>query len=874
VNNKRFIIIFFCWLCHSHSFSQEINIYGRISDSSNHGIESASVAIYNQQNKNLGYSFTDQNGNYNISLIPKLQDSSRIEISCLGYQKLVHWIDLRIQNHDFMLRQKIDTLKEVVIKSGKKIDRNRDTTFIKVDNFSNKTEQTIEDILKKLPGIVVKKDGTIIAHGKAIDKLLIEGEDIFANNYRILTKNLEAKTLDEVQILDNFEDNPVYKKLNNSDKVALNLKLKKGYNNILFGNVTAGGSIASGNRWKENLTIGLLKKKIKGFYFGDYNNLGEKSTDLISTNVINKNIFSNDRIEYTAKPFYTIANNNVSFFNNTQSVFNKALLNSLSFSSKLKKNTSIRGVIYDASDNQFQNFAATTKYNLQNNPVSFQENSNYKNKKLLTSAELELKHYANKKNYFTNLLIIKNSPNKTFNSLLLNNSQIVQNLNSKNFTFYNHFNYTIQISENKVLNNYVYAGNDKILESSTIKSPSLNNFLAIDTTKIVNENANNKLFFAGIKSKLISKFKKVDLTNSIQFEYRNERFSNTFLANNLDISMYENNTRLKLFNIYQENTLRYNFTRQVDFTTSINFQNTSFNSNKINKNIFFINPTVSFNVKKTPIGNFSLSYFENNTIPEINQLTTNFYLSDFRSFLFGTNYAGILKNSTISFNYYFYNDEKRYSFSVSSYYTDSRSIINTSSNITDDFTFNSYVKTRGGTSYNTSISLVKYIRKLNLASKIENVSYWQSMPLSVNTTTFLNSKGFTNALKCSGTTYFKMPINFDFSFSYNYFQSVFPNIKIHNATYEDFLNVNYKATNTFIIESNNSVYFINKQQYYFCNIILNYNPAKSRFSFRTVFNNLANQNQFTNILINNFTYYKSTIQLMPRYILLTIKYRF
>jgi len=62
-----------------------------------------------------------KNGNYNISLIPKLQDSSRIEISCLGYQKLVHGIDLRIQNHDFMLRQKIDTLKEVVIKSGKKL---------------------------------------------------------------------------------------------------------------------------------------------------------------------------------------------------------------------------------------------------------------------------------------------------------------------------------------------------------------------------------------------------------------------------------------------------------------------------------------------------------------------------------------------------------------------------------------------------------------------------------------------------------------------------------------------------------------------------------------------------------------------------------
>lgn len=856
-------------------FAQQINIKGKIKDNQNRSIQSTSVSIIDDNENNLGYNYSDEEGNYSISFEKPNSEKISIEVSCLGYHKKMLVLNVKTNTtQNFILEEKTESLKEVVIESGKKIRVEQDTTTIKVASFGNKTEQTVEDILKKLPGIEISKDGTIKAHGKTIDKLLIEGDDMFDKNYKLLSKNLDAKVLDAVQIIDNFEDNPILKKLNNSDKVALNLKLKKGKTNVWFGNISLGSGIVSENRWKESLNLGLLKKKIKLFYLSDYNNLGDKASDLINTNVLEKTTFSNDRFEYKAKNLFSINNNEVQFFSKTQSVFNKAFLNSLSFTKKLNSKLSLRGVVFVADDNQNQNSFSETKYNIDSNPISFTENNFYNNHKTLSSTELELKYYANEKNYITNLFIFKNNPNKLNNNLIFNSDLINQSSKAENYTFYNHFNHTYQLTESKVLNNYIYFGNDKINENIKISSPFLNTFLNANANDIVSQIANNKLFYIGGKTKLISKFRKIDITNSLQFELNQEQFKNTFLVNNSNNTDYQNNTKLNQIKISFDNAIRYNFSKKIDFTANISLLDNVFNTQITKDNIFLINPTLSVNIKKTGFGNFSLSYSENNNLPEINQLTSNNQLIDYRSFSKGTFYNKPLKNTVSSFAYYFYNDEKRFSINTSIFYIKSHSIFNTESTLTNDFNFATYKQTNGGENYNFNFSFVNYIRKFKLASKIETTQMWNSAPVNVNSNEFLQAKSYTNILKYSATTYFKIPINFDCGFSYNFNQSIFNNIQSNNTTKDFFVNINYAISKTWLAEFNNSFYYVNKQNYSFNNIVVNYNPTESRFSYRLLYNNIRNENEYTFITISNYTYYKSSINLVPRYLLCSVKYRF
>lgn len=89
-----------------------------------------------------------------------------------------------------------------------------------------------------------------------------------------------------------------------------------------------------------------------------------------------------------------------------------------------------------------------------------------------------------------------------------------------------------------------------------------------------------------------------------------------------------------------------------------------------------------------------------------------------------------------------------------------------------------------------------------------------------------------------------------------------------------FMNINYKISKTWLAELNSTFYELRDANYSFINAVINYTPKESRFSYRLVFNNITNENEFTLITLNNFTTYKSSIALVPRFLLFTIKYRF
>ncbi len=163
--------------------------------------------------------------------------------------------------------QKEVALKEFIFKQKKgAIVFKGDTVEYTADSFKTKQFATVEDLLKKLPGIQVDKYGKITAHGEKVEKVLVDGEEFFSDDPTIATKNLQAVAVDKVQVYDKQSDQSKATGITDEKKEkVLNLKLKEEYKKGMFGKVKAAGGLP---RWYENeamINIFKSKRKITGY---------------------------------------------------------------------------------------------------------------------------------------------------------------------------------------------------------------------------------------------------------------------------------------------------------------------------------------------------------------------------------------------------------------------------------------------------------------------------------------------------------------------------------------------------------------------------------------------------------------------------------
>jgi len=125
-------------------------------------------------------------------------------------------------------------LQEVIVKSGKPIQVRGDTTIYTADSFKVGPNANVEELLKKLPGIQVDKNGKITAMGEQVTKVLVDGEEFFGEDPGMAVKNLRADAVKEVQVFDKKSEQAEFTGIDDGKtQKTINLKLKedkkKGY---------------------------------------------------------------------------------------------------------------------------------------------------------------------------------------------------------------------------------------------------------------------------------------------------------------------------------------------------------------------------------------------------------------------------------------------------------------------------------------------------------------------------------------------------------------------------------------------------------------------------------------------------------------------
>ncbi|HSD14668.1 MAG TPA: carboxypeptidase regulatory-like domain-containing protein, partial [Flavobacterium sp.] len=258
-------------------FSQDVKFEGVIKDTTGVALEMANIMAVNQATKAMdGYSITNEKGRFQISLSPNT--TYDIKVSYVGFQPYETTIKTGTQNIVKTIVLKEGTmLKELEIVKEMPVSISGDTIIYNSDSFRNGTERKLEDVLKKLPGVEVNKDGEIQVEGKKVEKIMVEGKDFFDGDTKIATKNIPADALDKIQVLRNYNEVSNLKGLeNNEENVAINIKLKEGKKNFWFGDMTAGIGVGhEEDRHIVNPKLFYYNPKYSVNVIGNFNNIGE-----------------------------------------------------------------------------------------------------------------------------------------------------------------------------------------------------------------------------------------------------------------------------------------------------------------------------------------------------------------------------------------------------------------------------------------------------------------------------------------------------------------------------------------------------------------------------------------------------------------------
>ena len=369
-------------------------IQGTVKDTQeNKGLESANIMIQEKDNSAiLGFTITDKEGKYKIEYKGQ-KDSLIITTSGFNIQKQSKTLANRSQTVDFFVDFESISLKEVKI-TPPKIKQIGDTIEYNVNSFIDRNDRTIGDVLKKLPGIEVEESGQILYQNIPINKFYIEGMDLLQGRYGVATKNIEAKDVQSIQVLENHQAIKVLRDKVFSEQAALNLKLKESAKGVLTANALLGAGFYPA-LWSGEITTMYFAKGIQNITTYKGNNAGN-------------DVSAEQRMFYTFDSFRQQENGLLSVqFPSAPSISQKRYLfnqaNAVSFNNLLKSSTDYQinaNINYYNDRIDKSSFSSTEYFLLRNEFLKIEENITSRSHNNRANADIQLN--ANKDKLYLN----------------------------------------------------------------------------------------------------------------------------------------------------------------------------------------------------------------------------------------------------------------------------------------------------------------------------------------------------------------------------------------------------------------------------------------------------------------------------------------
>ncbi len=265
-NRKNILLLFSITLFTNLSgFAQKNSITGIIRDTAENKNLHYSIAALISQSDSVLYTSvrTDESGMFTIEKIPPGKYTLMVSYPRMAdyLQKLTITDTSKINLGKIDIVNKAVLLEEIIVKSGFAIRMRGDTLEYTADSFAVKEGANVAELLKRLPGIYVDRDGKITAQGKEVKKVLVDGDEFFSEDPGLVTQFLNANAVDKVQVFDKKSEQAEFTGIDDwAGTKTINLTLKKNKKNGSFGKLAAG---SSGEKYYNNEAMAALFNKAK-----------------------------------------------------------------------------------------------------------------------------------------------------------------------------------------------------------------------------------------------------------------------------------------------------------------------------------------------------------------------------------------------------------------------------------------------------------------------------------------------------------------------------------------------------------------------------------------------------------------------------------
>lgn len=849
-------------------------ISGRLADTAGEPIPNVSVLVHNiGSDLIMAYGFSDIDGNYEISFnLPA--DSLDIKTNSSFYEKITKRITNTSQTIDFVLKEEVYELKGVTV-MARSIEKTGDTVEYFVDSFVGLEDKSIEDVLKKMPGIEVEGNGQILYQGLPIQKFYVEGMDLMDGQYATISKNLPHQSVASVEIYENHQPIQLLQDRIETDRASLNIKLSKDVT------VTGSGEVGIGAYpllWNANVTPMLFTNKMQMVASLQSNNIGK---DLLNNNMIS---YYQDADEEApdADEELSIISSPIPLIEKSRYLDNTSHLANFNILAPISKTTQMRVNLSYINDLQKQNSSQQNTYFLPNDTISYTETISNKIYDSYLKGDVAIDRN-DKKAYVKDKIEFSKRWNKSYGYVLNNDENINQILNNQAMLVANDLRVLFPVG--KYLLDFVsYNSYDNLPESLNVEpgvfeeifnvgKPYQKTSQHFDKERFFTNEALSGIFTFGniiVSSKLgISHYQNKVKTNLAVFPHEN-------LLGYISLINDVNHTYTKP---YLSSRLEYKLRRAtfvLDLPLSLNHATTNNREEKQELTKVFLNPKLSFKYEfnnmfkinasgqyEQNIDNFE-NYYDNPVLSDYQSLftmTAPMSVSDLTRanvrFTFNQPFYAI--NSSLSYTYQHRNSDIIYKYDIDENGASYLQMIE-SPNTSDYHVINLNVK--------KFISVIKTTIGLK-ANLLHNTRH------NILNGSLVENKNISASIMPNMMVTIKHWAHFNYSFNFNNIQTFSEDVKKSDVNYlRHYCKLNIFPHRDHLITLNSEIYSHLGKNYIYFDASYQYSIPKYKLDFELKCNNIFNNKLYVSYYSGAFSIVESIYEIRPMEIFLSVKFRF